>query len=152
MVQLSHSYMSTGKTIALTTWTLVGTVMSLLFNMLSRSVAFFLPRGKCLLVSWIQSLSALILKAKKIKSVIVFPYICHEVMELEAMILAFWMLSFKPAFSPSSRSFLGPLHFMPPLGWCHQPHPIWGYWYFSQETLFQIELHPAWHFDNVLRT
>ena len=69
MVQLSHPYMTTGKTIALTRWTFVGKVMSLLFNMLSRLVIAFLPRSKCLLISWLQSPSAVILEPKKIKSV-----------------------------------------------------------------------------------
>ena len=67
-VQLSHPYMTTGKTIALTRWTLVGKVMSLLFNMLSRLVIIFLPRSKCLLISWLQSSSAVIVEPKKIKS------------------------------------------------------------------------------------
>ena len=91
-VQLSHPYMTTGKTIALTRRTFVGKVMSLLFNMLSRLVITFLPRSKCLLISWLQSPSEAILEPKKIKSVtvsIVFPSICHEVMGLDAMILVF---------------------------------------------------------------
>ena len=67
MVQLSHPYMSTGKTIALTLQTCVGKVMSLLFNMLSRLVIAFLPRSKCLLISWLQSLSAVILESKKVQ-------------------------------------------------------------------------------------
>ena len=71
-VQLSHPYMTTGKTIALTRQTFVGKVMSLLFNMLSRLVITFLPRSKCLLISWLWSLSAVILEPKKIKSVIIF--------------------------------------------------------------------------------
>ena len=70
--QLSHPYMTTGKTIALTRWTFVGKVMSLLFNMLSRLVIIFLPRSVCLLISWLQSPSAVILGPKKIKSVTVF--------------------------------------------------------------------------------
>ena len=70
-VQLSHPYMTTGKTIALTRWTFVGKVMSLLFNMLSRLVTTFLPRSNCLLISWLQSPSAVILKPPKIKSVTV---------------------------------------------------------------------------------
>ena len=81
-VQLSHPYMTTGKTIALTRWTLVGKVMSLLFNMLSRLVITFLPRSKHLLISWLQSLSAVILEPLKIKFVTVpifSPSICHEV-------------------------------------------------------------------------
>ena len=90
MVQLSHPYVTTGKTIAVTRWTFVGKMMSLLFNMLSRFVIIFLPRSKCLLISWRHSPSALILEPPKIKSVavsIVSPSICHEVMGLDAMIL-----------------------------------------------------------------
>ena len=71
IVKLSHPYMTTGKTIALTRWSFVGKVMSLLFNMLSRLVIAFLPRNKHLLVSWLQSASAVILKPKKIKSLTV---------------------------------------------------------------------------------
>ena len=83
MVQPSHLYVITGKTIALTIQTFVGKVMSLLFNMLSRFVIAFLPRSKCLLISWLQSPSTVILEPKKIKSVtvsIVSPSICHEMM------------------------------------------------------------------------
>ena len=82
MVQLSHPYMTTGKTIALTRRTFVGKVMFLLFNMLSRLVIAFLPRSKCLLIPWLQSQSAVILEPKKIKFVtvsIVSLVICHEV-------------------------------------------------------------------------
>ena len=92
IVQLSHPYMTTGKTIALTTETFVGKVMSLLFNMLSRLVIAFLPGSKHLLISWLQSPSAVGLEPKKIKSVtvsIVSPSICHEVMGLDAMIVVF---------------------------------------------------------------
>ena len=91
-VQLSHPYMTTGKTIALTRWTFVGKVMSLLLNMPSRLVITFLPGSKCLLISWQQSPSAVILEPRKIKSATVStvsPDICHEVMELDAMILVF---------------------------------------------------------------
>ena len=101
MVQFSHLYMTTGKTIPLTRWTFVGKVMSLLFNMLSWLVIAFLPRSKCLLISWLQSPSAVILEPKKMKYVAVSnvsPSICHEVMGPDAMILVFWMLSFKPTF------------------------------------------------------
>ena len=108
-VQLSHPYMTTGKTIALTRQTFVGKVMSLLFNMLSRLVIAFLPRSKRLLISWLQSLSAVILEPKKIKSdtvSTVSPSISHEVMGPDAMILVFWMLSFKPTFSVSSFTFI----------------------------------------------
>ena len=92
MVELSHPYMTTGKTIVLTRRTFVGKVMSLLFNMLSRLVIAFLPRSKYLLLSWLQSPSAVILEPKKIKSLTVsifFPSICHEVMGPDAMILVF---------------------------------------------------------------
>ena len=92
IVQLSHPYITTGKTTALTRWTFVGKVMPLLFYMLSRLVIAFLPRNKCLLISWLQLPSTVILEPKKIKSVtvsIVFPSICHEVMGPDAMILVF---------------------------------------------------------------
>ena len=105
IVQLSHSYITTGKTIALTRWTFVSKAMSLVFNILSRLVIAFLPRNKCLLSSWQQSPSAVILESPKIKSLtvtIVSPSICHEMMGPDAMILVFWMLSFKPIFSLSS--------------------------------------------------
>ena len=108
MVQLSHPYMTTGKTTALNRWTFVSKVMSLLFNMLSRLVIAFLPRSKHILISRLQSPSAVILGSKKIKSVtvsIVSHSIFHEVMGLDAMILVFVMLSFKPAFSLSSFNF-----------------------------------------------
>ena len=92
MVQLSHPYMTTGKTIALTRQTFVGKVISLLFNMLSSLVIAFLLRSKHLLISWLQSLSAVILKPKKIKSIIVSIFslsLCHEVMGLDDLILVF---------------------------------------------------------------
>ena len=101
IVQLSHPYMTTGKTIALTRWTFVGKVTSLLFNKLSTLVIAFLPRSKRLLISWLQSPSAVILEPTKIKSdtvSTVFPSIWHEVMGPDAMILVFWMFSFKPNF------------------------------------------------------
>ena len=95
MVQLSHPYVPTGKTIPLTRWTFVGKVISLLFNMLSRLVIAFLPRSKHLLISWLQSPFAVILELKEIKSVsIVFPSICHEVMGPDAMILSFLNVEF----------------------------------------------------------
>ena len=92
LVQLSHPYMTTGKTIALTRQSFVGKVTSLLYNMLSRLVITFLPRSKRLLISWLQSPSAVILEPPKIKSVtvsIVSVSICREVMGLDAMILVF---------------------------------------------------------------
>ena len=97
--------MTTGKTIALTRWTFFGKVMSLLFNMLSKLVITFLPRSKCLLISWLQSPSAVILEPRKIKCDTVYtvsPSISHEVMGWDAVILVFWMLRFKPTFSLSS--------------------------------------------------
>ena len=108
-VQLSHPYMTTGKTIASTSWTFVGKVMSLLFNMLSRLLITSLPRSKHLLISWLQSPSAVSLEPRKIKSdtvSTVSPSICHEVMGGDAMLLVFWMLSFKPTFSLFSFTFI----------------------------------------------
>ena len=109
VVQLSHPYMTTGKTTALTIWALVGKVMSLLLNMLSRLVIAFLSRRKCLLNLWLQSSSAVILEFKEIKSITVsifYPSNCHEMMWPDAMIFVFWMLSFKPTFSLSSFTFI----------------------------------------------
>ena len=125
MIQLSHPYMTTGKTIALTRRTFVSKVMSLLFNMLSRVARAFLPRNKCLLISWLQSPSAVILETKKIKSVtvsIVSPSICHEVMEMDAVMLVLGILNilwlflsqlFNSPLSLSSKGSLVPLHFLP---------------------------------------
>ena len=91
IVQLSHPYMTTGKTIARTKRTFVGKVMSLLFNMLSRLVIIFLPKSKRLLISWLQSPYAVILEPPKIKFDIVssFPSICHEMIGPDAMIFVF---------------------------------------------------------------
>ena len=118
-VQLSHSYITTGKTIALTRRTFVAKVMSLLFNKLSRLVITFLPRSKCLLISWLQSLSAVTLEPQKIKSDTVHTVsssLSHEVTRPDAMIFVFWMLSFKPTFHfplSLSRGFLVSLHSLP---------------------------------------
>ena len=119
--------------------------------LLFRLVVTFLPRSKCLLISGLQSPSAVILEAPKIKSdtvATVSPSICHEVMGLNAKILVFWMLSFKPTFysplSPSSKGSLVPFHFLP-LRWCHLH--IWGYWYFSRQSWFQLVLLPAQRFS-----
>ena len=101
--------MTTGKTIPLTRWTFAGKVMSLLFNKLSRLVITFLPRSKHLLISWLQSPSAVILELPKMKSLtisIVSPSICHEVIESDAMMFFFWMLIFKPTFSLSYFTFI----------------------------------------------
>ena len=134
MVQLLHLYMTIGKTIALTIWTFVSKVMSLLFNTLSRFAIAFLLRSKCLLNSWLQSLSSLILETPKMKSVTAstfYPFYLPEVMGPDAIILVFWMLTFKSPFSlssPSSRGSLVPPHFLPLEWYLH----IWGCWYFSQ--------------------
>ena len=116
----------------------VGKVMSLLFNMLSKLIITFLPRSKRLLISWLQSPSTVILEPPKHKVSHRFhfsPSICHEVMGPGAMILVFWMLSFKSTFSlssfTSSRGSLVPLHFLP-LGWYHLH--IWSC-YFSPGNL-----------------
>ena len=109
-----------------------------------------LSRSKCLLILWLQSSSAVIMEPKKIKSVTVstfFPSICHEVMGPDAMILVFWMLSLSHLFHspllPSSGSSLVLLHFLS-LEW-YQLH-IWGCWYFSWQSWFQLVSHPAQHF------
>ena len=134
------------KNHCLTIWTFVCKVISLLFNTLSRFVIAFLLRSKHLLIShllisWLQSLSTVILEHTKKKSLTVStvsPPICHEVMGPDAMILVFWMLSFKPTCSLSSftlsRGSLV-LCFLP-YGWCHLH--IWGYWYFSLQSWFQL--------------
>ena len=150
MVQLSHPYMTTAKTIVLTRWIFVNKVMSLLFNMLSRLVIIFLPGSKCLLISWLQSPSAVILEPPKIKSVtvaIVYPSIYHEMKGLDAMTVVFWMLSFKPTFSLSSFTFIKRLFnssWLSAIGWCHLH--IWDYWYFSCKSWGQVVLHPPQHF------
>ena len=124
--------MTTRKTVSLTIQIFVNKVMSLLCNMLSSFVITFLPRSKSLLISWLWSPSAVILKPKKIKSVITSafsPSICHEAMGLDAMILIFWMLSFQLfhfSLLPLWRGSLVPLYFLP-LKWYHLH--IWGCWY-----------------------
>ena len=109
MLSKGHAYMITGKTIALTIWTFVGKVMPLLFNTLSRFVSSFLPRSKCCLISWLRSPSTVILELTKTKSVpvyIVSPSTCHEVMGLDAVLLVFWLLSFKATLSLFSFAFI----------------------------------------------
>ena len=96
----SHMYMTTRKAITLTIWIFVGKVISLLFNTLSSFVMVFLPMSKCLLISWLQSPSTVILEPKKIKSVTAStfpPSICHEMMGPDAIILVVWLLGSKPA-------------------------------------------------------
>ena len=132
-VQLSHPYMTTGKTIALTRQTFVGKVMPLLFK-LSRLVITFLPRNKRLLIPWLQSPSAVILEPPKIKTATVStvpPSICHEVMRPDAMILVFWTLSFKPTFPLYSFTFIKRL-FSSLLSAIRVVSSAYrGYWYFS---------------------
>ena len=118
-------------------------VMSLHFNMLSSLVITFLPRSKRILILWLQSPSAVILEPKKIKSLtsIVSPSIYH-VMGPDAMIFVFWMLSFKPTFSFSSFIFIKRLFSSASLSATSHLH-IWGYWYFSLQSWFQLVLHPV---------
>ena len=148
MVQLSHPYMTTGKTIALTRRTFAGKVMSLLYYMLSRFVIAFLPKSKHLSISWLQSPSAVILEPKTIESLtvsIVSPSIWHEMMGPDAMILVFWMLSFKPTFSLSSSTFIKKLFSSSSLSAVR----VSGYlrlFIFLPTTFIQLMLHPAQHF------
>ena len=139
--------MTTGKTVTLIRRTFVGKVMSMLFNMLSSLVIAFLSRSRHLLISWLQSPSAVILEPHKIKSLtvsIVSPPICYEVIGLDAMILVFWMLSFKPTFSLFSFTFIKRLFSSSSLSAIRVVYLyIWGYWYFSQQSWFQLVLHPA---------
>ena len=114
----------------------------------ARCVIAFLPRSKCPLISRLQSPSAVILEPKKRKSVTVSifsPSICHEVIKPDAMILVFWMLSFKPGFSLSSFTIIK--NFLP-LWWSHRY--IWGYWFFSQQSCFKLVLHLARHFAHYI--
>ena len=124
-------------------------MMSLLFNMLLRFAIAFLPRSKHLLISWLQSLPAVILEPKKQKSATVSifpPSICHLVMGLDAMILVFSTRSFNPAFSLFSFTLIKRLFRSSslPLEWYHLH--IWGCWYFSWQSLFQLVIDPALHF------
>ena len=146
IVQRLYSYMTTGKTKALTRWNFVDKVMSLLFNMLSRLVITFLSRSQRLLISWLQSPSFCLETPKKVCHC--SPSICHEVMGPDAWILVFWMLIFKPTFSLFSFTFIKRLFSsssLSAIGWCHLH--VWGYWYCPQQSWFQLVLHPAWHFS-----
>ena len=121
-----------------------------LFNMLSSLVIAFLPRSKHLLISWLQSPWAVILEPKKIKSVTVFivsPSICHKVMGLDAMILAFWMLSFKPAFPLCTFTFKRLFSSSSLSASREVDLHIWNCWYFSWKSRCQLVIHPAWHFS-----
>ena len=150
IVQLSYLYRNNVKTTALARWTFVAKVMCLLFNMLSSLVIAFRPRSKHLLISWLQSPSAVILETKKIKSFtvsIVSPSICHKVMGLDAMIFIFecWILSqffhsplslfIKSLFSSSLFSAIKVVS-----------SANLRLWYFSWKSWFQLVLHPAWNF------
>jgi len=138
------------KTIALTIRTFLGKITSLLFSTLSRFVIAFLPRSKHLLISWLQSPYAMILEPKKIKSItvsILLPSICHEVMGPDAMLLVFWLLSFKPTFSLSSFTFIKRLFNSSLLSAIR----VVSYAYlwlliFLPQSWFQLVLHPARHF------
>ena len=143
IVQLSHPYMTTGKTIAMTRWIFVDKVMSLLFNMLSRLVIAFLPRTKCLLISWLQSPSAVIVEPKKIKSVTFhcFPIYLPWNDETGCYDLSFLNVDLSQLFHSSLLLSSGDslvLHFLPK-GWCHLH--IWGYWYFSWQSWFWTNFH-----------
>ena len=144
IVQFSHLYMTTGKTIALNRRTFVDKVMSLLFNMLSRLVVTFL------LISWLQSPSAVILGPPKIKSATVStvsPSICHEVMGLGAMILVFLMLSFKPTFSLSSFTFIKRLFSASSLSVIRVVSSAHLRLLIFLPVIFQLVLPPAQHFS-----
>ena len=146
MVQLSHPYMITGKTVALTIWTFVGKGMSLLLNTLSRLVITVLPRSKCLLILWLQLPSTVILEPKKIKSVTVSIFsssICSEVKGPDAMIFAFWMLIFKPTFSLFSFTFLKRLFSSSLLSVFRVMSSAYlTLFIFLPQSWFQIVLHP----------
>ena len=130
------------KTIALTRQTFAGKVMFLLFKMLSRLNIAFLPRSKHLLISWLQSPSAVILEPPKINSH------CYPIyLPWSDGILVFWMLSFKPTFSLSSFTFIKKLFSSSSLSAIRVvSSAFWGYWYFSWQSWFQLMLHPVWHF------
>ena len=149
IVQLSHPYMTIGKTIASTRWTFVGKVMSLLLNMLSRLVIAFLSRSKHLLILWLQSPSAVLLEPPKIKSLTISIVLHLFVMKWwdwmpRSLFFECWVLSHLfPLSSSTSRGFVVPFCFLPQR-WCHLP--IRGYWYFSWQAWFQLVLHPVWNF------
>ena len=150
IIQLPCPYMTIGKTIALTRQTFDSKVMSLPFNMLSSLVITFLPGSKRLLIPWLQSPCTVILEPKEKKSgtiSIVSPSVCHEVMRPGAMIFVYWMLSFKPTFS-LSFTFIKRLFGSSLLSGIRVvSSAIWGYWYFSWQSWFQLVLHPAQRFS-----
>ena len=146
MVQLSHLYTNTGKNHSFDYMDLCQQSDIFTFNMLSRFVIAFLPRSKSLLISWLLSLSTVILEPKKIKSVTVSPTIFYEVMGPDAMILVFWMLSFKPAFSLFSHRYKRLFHSSLLFAIRVMISAYLRLWYFSQQSWFQLVLHPAWYF------
>ena len=149
MVQLSHPSMMTRETITLTRWNFVTKVISLLSIMLSRLITAFLSRSKLLLISRLQSQSAIILEHKKIKSVtvsIVSPSICHAVMGLDAMTFVFWLLSFKPTFSLSPFTFIKRLFSSSLLSAIRVVSSAYLRSLISWQSWFQVLLHPAQHF------
>ena len=144
--ELSHLYMTTRKTAPLTTRTFNGKGMFLLFNMLSMFVIAFLPRIKCLLISWLQSMSVVVLDPKKIKFITISLSVCPDVIKPATMSLVFWVLNFKPAFSLSFFTFISRLFtfsLFSAIKWYHLH--IWGYGYFSQLSWCQNMVHPVWH-------
>jgi len=147
---IDNSYMTTGKNIAFTIWTLVGKVMSLLFNILYSFVIAFLPRSKCLFIHGCSHSLQWFLEPKKIKSVTAlnfFPSICHEEMGLDAMILDLWMLSFKPAFSLCSFTFIKRLFSFSSLSAIRMVSSVYlRLLIFLPAILIPAMLHPAWHF------
>ena len=130
----SHTHnLTTGKIIAVTKWTFVGKVISLLFNTLCRFVIVLVPRSKHLLISWLQSPSRVILEPEKLKSAMstFSRFTCYEMMGPDVMMLAFWMLSFKPDFSLSSFTFIKRFFSSSSLSELYHLH-ISICWYFSQ--------------------
>ena len=147
MIQFLYPYITT--IIALTRWIFASKVMSLLFNALMSFAIVFLLRSKCLLISWLQSPSAVILKPKKKKSATVSmfsPSICHEVMGPDT-ILVFWMLSFMPVFSLSSFTFIKRVFSSSLLSAIRVVSSVYlSLLTLLQKSWFQFVLHPAWHF------
>ena len=147
-----HPYMTTGKTIAWIIWTFVDEVMSSLFNTLSRCITAFLPGSNCLLISWMQSMSTVILEPKKMKCPCfhLFPFYlpwsdetrCHDLSSFSFLILSFKLVFFFPTLllPHYQKGSLVPLHFLP-LEWYHLH--IWSCWYFSQQSWFWPASHQA---------
>ena len=140
--------MTTGKTIALTRWTFVGKVMSLLFNKLSRLVITFLPRSKCLFISRLQSPSAVIWEHPQNKVCYYFPIYLSWSKGTRAMILVFWIMSFKPTFSLSCFTIISGLFSSSSLSAIRvMKFAYFRYCYFFWQSWFQLVLHPAQHFS-----